>query len=174
MNRRSFCTSVLAAASTAVMSPSRASSAVPRELSFYHTHTGERLDVCYHDGVGYVQDALFSIDYLLRDFRTGEVHPMDRGMLDLLSDLRTVTGRGGRFEIISAFRSKRTNEALRSRSGNVARSSLHLDGRAIDVRLAGFDTARLRDAAIALQRGGVGYYAQSDFVHVDTGRVRRW
>ncbi len=99
---------------------------------------------------------------------------MDSGMLDLLCDLRAVTGRAGRFEIISAFRSKRTNEMLRSRSKNVARSSLHLDGRAIDVRLAGFDTARLRDAAIALQRGGVGYYAQSDFVHVDTGRVRRW
>lgn len=174
MNRRLFCTSFLAAASAAVVSPGRAWAAAPRELSFYHTHTGERLDVCYHDGSSYVQEALSSIDYLLRDFRTGEVQPMDSGMLDLLCDLRAVTGRAGRFEIISAFRSKRTNEMLRSRSKNVARSSLHLDGRAIDVRLAGFDTARLRDAAIALQRGGVGYYAQSDFVHVDTGRVRRW
>ena len=174
MNRRLFCTSLLAVASTAVVPPGRAWAAVPRELSFYHTHTGERLDVCYHDGKTYVQDALSSIDYLLRDFRTGEVHPIDRGALDLLCDLRAVTGHAGRFEIISAFRSERTNEMLRTGSRDVARYSLHIDGRAVDVRLAGFDTARLRDAAIALQRGGVGYYAESDFVHVDTGRIRRW
>jgi uncharacterized protein YcbK (DUF882 family) len=144
------------------------------ELMFRHTHTDESLRVVYRSGGSYVPDALQQIDWLMRDFRTGEVARIDPGLLDILHALRTACG-GESFEIISAFRSPATNERLRKADGKgVATRSLHLDGRAIDVRLTGFHTAALRDAALALAAGGVGYYPESDFVHLDTGRVRRW
>ncbi len=144
-----------------------------RELSFYHTHTSEKLDIVYAENGAYVPEALSAIDYLLRDFRSGDVHSIDPRLLDLLHTVRTRTG-GGHFEVISGFRSPATNEMLRERSGSVARNSMHLKGQAIDVRLTGVDSFRLRRAAVALARGGVGYYPDSDFVHLDTGRVRTW
>ncbi|MCZ7566575.1 MAG: DUF882 domain-containing protein [Burkholderiales bacterium] len=111
---------------------------------------------------------------LLRDFRTGEAHAIDVALLDTLHALCAACG-GRTFEIISGYRSPTTNAMLRRTSvGGVAKRSLHMDGRAIDVRLVGVDTARLRDAAKALGRGGVGYYRESDFVHLDTGRARSW
>jgi uncharacterized protein YcbK (DUF882 family) len=153
-------------------SPS-AAAAQERALAFHHTHTGERLQVVYYAPGGYVADALASVDRLLRDFRTGEQHSIDPRLLDTLCALRLAFG-GGTFEIISGYRSPRTNAMLRRASTGVAENSLHTTGRAIDVRLVGTATTRLRDAAIALGHGGVGYYPESDFIHLDTGRVRTW
>jgi uncharacterized protein YcbK (DUF882 family) len=144
-----------------------------RSLAFRHTHTDERLEVVYFAHGRYLPDGLARIDRVLRDFRTGEIHPIDPHLVDVLFALHVGCG-GGSFEIISGYRSPKTNGMLRRATSGVAARSLHLEGRAIDVRLAGFDTARLRAAAIALGRGGVGYYPDSDFVHLDTGRVRAW
>ena len=152
---------------------SRAAFEAPRALDFLHTHTDEKLSVVYFDKGAYVPDALRAVENLLRDFRTGESHPIDAQLLDILHTLRTAVG-GGTFQVISAYRSPTTNATLAGKSNGVARNSLHMLGKAIDVRLGSRDTAQLRDAAIALARGGVGYYPASDFVHLDTGRVRRW
>lgn len=154
---------------------SRAAAALEtRSLAFSHNHTGERLKTVYFEGGEYLPDALAEINHLLRDFRTGEVWEMDVGLLDTLADLRSLTGSTAEFQIISGYRSPQTNAMLRSASSGVAKRSLHMQGRAIDVRLSGYDTAKLRKAAMSLRRGGVGYYARSDFLHVDTGRVRSW
>jgi uncharacterized protein YcbK (DUF882 family) len=151
-----------------------AAASAPRSLNLHHLHTGERLSLTYYAGGAYIQESLDQIDRLLRDFRTDQVHAIDPRLLDSLHTLRRVCGMAP-FEIISGYRSPKTNEMLRSTGGGgVAERSLHLEGRAIDVRLAGFDTARLRAAAISLGRGGVGYYPESNFVHLDTGRVRTW
>lgn len=150
----------------------RANAPAARSLSFYHTHTGERLSVVYFDG-GYVPESLALLNTLLRDFRTGDVCEIDARLFDTLHELNRACG-PGTFEIISGYRSPQTNSLLHARSNGVATRSLHMEGRAIDVRLAGRDTRKLRDAALALASGGVGYYAGSDFVHIDTGRPRRW
>jgi uncharacterized protein YcbK (DUF882 family) len=160
--------------SAAALSPLAARAAAPRELRFAHLHTGERLAVeCCGPG-RYPADALAAVNHLLRDFRTGEVGAIDTALLDLLQELNAVTGSARPFEVISGYRSAATNDALRARSNGVASRSLHLQGRAIDIRLADVPLSGLRDAALALRRGGVGYYAASRFVHVDTGRVRAW
>lgn len=163
----------LASISLALPFAPAAWASAPRSISFYHTHTGEHLSAVYFERGDYNADALTALNRLLRDFRSGDAGEIDPRLFDTLHALNLACG-PGRFEVISAFRSPRTNALLRSRSGGVADNSLHLQGRAIDVRLAGRDTRRLRDAALALGHGGVGYYAGSDFVHLDTGRVRRW
>jgi len=145
-----------------------------RTLSFYHTHTGDKLAIDYHDGTDYLPQALTEINHYLRDFRTDESYPIDMGLLDILHELKTMTGHSGTFEVISGYRSPKTNASLRSKSGAVAKRSLHMQGKAIDVRLTGFDTRQLHKAAKKLARGGVGYYQKSNFIHVDTGRVRYW
>ena len=147
-----------------------------RELSFYHTHTGKHLNVIYWQDGDYVDSALEEINAFLSDFRTGDRVEMDPALLDVIYDVRESLGGEGTYQIISAYRSPETNEMLRNRSASsgVATKSQHVLGKAIDVRLEGVKTAELRDAAIRLQRGGVGYYEKSDFVHMDTGRVRRW
>jgi uncharacterized protein YcbK (DUF882 family) len=145
-----------------------------RSLSFYHTHTGKRLDVVYFEDGDYVQSGMDEINDFLLDFRTGDIAEMDPKLMDILYDLRAKVGRDEVYEVISAYRSPQTNEMLRSRSGGVARQSQHLLGNAIDVRLRGVAIEDLRDTALAMQRGGVGFYKSSDFVHLDTGRVRRW
>ena len=144
-----------------------------RELAFANLHTGEHLEIAYRERGEYVPEALATLDHLLRDHRTGEIHPIDPALFDLLHDVRAATG-GSVFEVISGFRSQATNRALRARSGGIAERSLHLVGKAIDVRLRGVETARLRRAALHLARGGVGFYPGPDFVHLDTGRVRWW
>lgn len=149
-------------------------SSQPRQLRFAHMHTGEKLDVVYHENGHYLPDALDQVNYLLRDFRSDEVFAMDPALLDFLHDSQQRLGSTGRFEIISGYRSPATNEMLRKRGGGVARNSQHLKGKAIDVRLRGIATADLRQASLELGRGGVGYYPKSDFVHLDTGRVRWW
>jgi len=146
----------------------------PRILNFYHTHTGDKLTVDYHDGTDYITDAVSEINHYLRDFRTDETYPIDLGLLDMLHELKVMTGHNGTFEVISGYRSPKTNAGLRSKSNGVAKRSLHMQGRAIDIRLSGFDTKQLQKAAIKLAKGGVGYYQKSNFIHVDTGRVRRW
>ena len=145
-----------------------------RQLDFYHTHTGESLSIVYFDGKNYDAAALDQINSFLGDFRNGAAHPIDPSTLDILFRLRAELGGKGTFEIISGYRSPQTNAMLRKQGRSVARRSLHMEGKAIDVRLRGVDTARLRDAALKLQLGGVGYYRESDFVHVDSGRVRTW
>lgn len=146
----------------------------PRALIFAHTHTGEHLDVEYFRDGAYVPDALHSVNHFLRDFRTGDIHPIDPGLLDLLHHLTAMTEARAPFQVISGYRSPATNAMLRHRSEGVASGSLHMQGQAIDIRLADVPLPLLRKAALAAGRGGVGYYPASDFVHVDTGRVRHW
>lgn len=145
-----------------------------RRLSLYHTHTGETLDVAYCVRERYCPEALQSINHILRDHRTGEIASIDPGLLDLLHALSRRVGTPSPFHIISGYRSPVTNAKLRDRSRNVARYSLHMAGRAVDIRLPGFDLSSLRRAALDLKRGGVGFYPGSHFVHVDVGRVRFW
>ncbi len=160
---------------TATVAPPRdVRAADARQLSFYHTHTHQSLDVVYYENGEYVDSALTEINRFLKDFRTGDIAEMDPKLLDILHDVRNELGSNETYEVISAYRSPRTNELLRSKSGGVARNSQHLLGNAIDVRLRGVRIEKLRDTALDMQRGGVGFYKQSDFVHVDTGRVRRW
>ena len=147
---------------------------MPRQLTLHHTHTDQVLHVEYWRDGAYVPAALESVNHFLRDFRTGEQVCIDPHLLDVLHTLVLATGTNSPFHVISAYRSPQTNARLRKRSRGVARNSQHLRGRAIDVRLEDVATATLRDAAIALGRGGVGYYANSRFVHVDTGPVRTW
>jgi uncharacterized protein YcbK (DUF882 family) len=145
-----------------------------RQLVLHNTHTLETLRVEYCRDGAYCSDALARIDHVLRDHRTGDVHPMDPDLLDLLHDVASHCGRDAEFEVISGYRSPATNAKLHERSNGVASRSLHMDGKAIDVRLVGCDLESLRDRALNLSRGGVGYYRASQFVHLDTGRVRTW
>ena len=145
-----------------------------RQLSFFHTHTAESLTVTYYRDGGYIESALDELNHFLRDFRTGDRVEMDPAVFDILVEIQDKSGSTGTYQVISAYRSPATNEMLRGKSSGVARNSQHLLGNAIDVRLTDLDTARLRDIALSLERGGVGYYKDSDFVHVDTGRVRQW
>jgi uncharacterized protein YcbK (DUF882 family) len=160
---------------------STAASTVPApheyRLRFYHTHTGERLDVVYRRGDQYIPEALDELDHFLRDHRTGDVRHFDPHLFDLLHDLTASLGdSGGEIDVICGYRTPRSNEFLRTRNPHtgVAEHSLHMQAEAIDIRLPGIPTSELRDAALRLQRGGVGYYRSSDFVHVDVGRVRHW
>ena len=144
-------------------------------LRFYHTHTGERLDIVYRHGDTYDSHAEAQINQYLRDYRTGDVREYEPRLLDLLHDLMMSLGRpDGEINVVCGYRTPKTNEYLRSHGHGVAQHSLHMQAMAIDIRIPGVPTAKIRDAALAMRRGGVGYYAASDFVHVDVGRVRRW
>jgi uncharacterized protein YcbK (DUF882 family) len=146
-----------------------------RRLRLHHTHTGESIDIVYKRGETYVPEAVAQIEHCLRDHRTGDVHRFDARLFDLLADLTASVGRPDAFvEVICGYRAPWSNRFLRSKSKGVAGHSLHMQAQAIDIRVPGVKTSELRDAALALRRGGVGYYARSDFVHVDVGRVRRW
>lgn len=145
-----------------------------RQLRFTHTHTNERLTVEFFSGQSYGREALASVNHFLRDFRTGDVHQIDPALLDLLDRLAATTGTREPYQVISGYRSPATNEMLRQHSERVASGSLHMQGKAIDIRLGDVPLKRLRDAALSLKVGGVGFYPGSNFVHVDTGRVRSW
>jgi uncharacterized protein YcbK (DUF882 family) len=145
-----------------------------RRLGFKHLHTGETLDVAYWENGAYVPDALGAVNHVLRDWRTGQVHVIEPKLLDLLTALQSRLGKDERFDVICGYRSAATNAMLHDRSSEVAVHSLHLVGQAIDIHLPGVELASLRDAAMSLGLGGVGYYPESDFVHVDIGRVRHW
>lgn len=150
--------------------------AAPRErrLAFENLHTGESLRCVYWRDGAYVPDALAGIDRTLRDHRSDEVAPIDRGLLDALHALHRSLGSSAPFQVISGYRSPATNAKLRAEGHGVARRSFHMRGMAADVALADRDVAELRRAALALGAGGVGYYPESGFVHVDVGPVRRW
>ena len=138
-------------------------------------HTGQHLDVIYRRGSTYLQDALAKLDVFLRDHRTGETHHYDPRVFDLLSALTATAGRpDAEIHIICGYRTPASNEFLRTHTSGVAKHSLHMEAEAIDIRLPGVKTSQLRDIALSLGRGGVGYYPASDFIHVDVGRVRRW
>lgn len=146
-------------------------------LRFYHTHTHERLDIVYRRGDAYIPEALDQLDHYLRDHRTGDVRHFDPRLFDLLYDLTSsLDDSGGEIDVICGYRTPWSNEYLRSRSAHtgVALHSLHMQAEAIDIRLPGIPTSEVRDAAMRLQLGGVGYYRASNFVHVDVGRVRHW
>ena len=144
-------------------------------LRLYHTHTRQHLEVVYRRGGEYIASALAKLDAFLRDHVTGEVHHFEPRLFDVLSELTAATGLpDAEINIICGYRTPRTNEYLRTHTSGVAKNSLHMRAEAIDIRLPGVRTSRLRDIALALGRGGVGYYAGSDFIHVDVGRVRRW
>jgi len=143
-------------------------------LAFHNTHTGDRLNLTYFEQGRYIKDALHEINHLFRDYHDGTVHPIDPALLDQLYDLKHTLEVRKPFHIVSGYRSPATNADLRKHSDGVAKNSLHMEGRAIDIRIEGLDTIRIRNAALAMQRGGVGYYEKSDFVHLDTGSVRTW
>lgn len=175
LSRRRFLrTSAVAVPAIGLPSFVLAAPAKPRGLRFYHTHTGERLDITYHQDGVYLTDALGELKHLLRDFRSNESAEIDPTLLDFLYAAQQRLGSTGTYEIISAYRSPTTNTMLRRNGGGVAKRSLHMQGKAIDVRLTDVDTRHLRQVGVELAKGGVGYYAKSNFVHLDTGRVRRW
>lgn len=145
-----------------------------RTLGFVHTHTGEKLSAVYWADGAYQPDGLAEIYHLLRDFRSGDVSPINTRLLDLLHSLTTALDTSADFHVISGYRSPATNKMLANNSRGVAKHSLHMDGLAIDIRIPGRDLADVRRVALSLQGGGVGYYPASDFVHVDVGRVRQW
>jgi uncharacterized protein YcbK (DUF882 family) len=144
-------------------------------LRLYNTHTAERIELVYRRGDQYLPGALAKLDYFLRDHRTGDVRHFDPRLYDILSDLASSIGYpGGQIDIICGYRTTSTNESLRAHTTGVAKNSLHIQAEAIDLRMLGIDTLQLRQAALALHRGGVGYYPHSDFIHIDVGRVRQW
>ena len=166
-----------AAVLAAGLLPGRARAAGPgidRWLELRNTHTGEELAIVYRAASGLVATAVEQLNWLLRDHRANVAHPIDAPLFDQLADLAAAAGVEPRFEIISGYRSPASNAQLADASSGVARHSLHMEGRAIDVRLRGVSCATLRDLALQAGRGGVGYYRRSDFVHLDTGRVRAW
>jgi uncharacterized protein YcbK (DUF882 family) len=144
-------------------------------LRLYNTHTGERMEIAYRRGDQYVSGALAKLDYFLRDHQTGDARHFDPRLYDILYDLTASIGHpDGEIDIVCGYRTSTTNESLRAHTTGVAKNSLHIQAEAIDLRMPGIDTLKLRQAALALRRGGVGYYPHSDFIHVDTGRVRQW
>ncbi len=145
-----------------------------RRLAFQNLHTGEHLKVVYWQGGDYVRPALDQIDHIMRDYRTNQVKPIDPALLDLLHKLHGALETREPFQIVSGYRSPKTNARLAAHSGGVAKRSMHVKGKAIDIRLESRDTRQIHRAALALKAGGVGYYPKSDFVHVDVGKVRSW
>lgn len=145
-----------------------------RGLRFLNIHTGERVAAVYHDTGGRVPEALAEINHVLRDWRTSEVATIDPALLDYLHALKTKLATDAEFHVISGYRSPKTNAKLASKSNAVAKKSLHMQGRAIDVAVPGFSVAELSEAALSLKMGGVGSYSKSGFVHLDTGHFRRW
>jgi uncharacterized protein YcbK (DUF882 family) len=156
-------------------SPTPSQAAADHRLRLYNTHTGERLDIVFRRDDRYMPDALAKLDYFLRDHNTNEVRHFDPRLYDILADLTASVGHpSGEIEIVCGYRTPSTNESLRAHTNGVAKNSLHIQAEAIDLRMPGIDTLKLRRAALALRRGGVGYYPHSDFIHVDVGRVRQW
>lgn len=165
----------IAGAALPFVRPAVAAVPRPRALAFDHTHTGEQISIVYAKGEHYVPDALRRLNHFMRDHYSGEVGRMDPRLFDLLYRLQRELGTSESFHVISAYRCPQTNANLRKTGGGgVARRSLHMDGQALDIRLPGTPLTDLRDAALSLRGGGVGFYPREQFVHVDIGRVRSW
>ena len=176
-DRRDFLRWSLAAAGGLLLPWTNAAAAgrsAARQLEFYNLHTGESLTALYWQQGHYVAGGLSEIDYVLRDFRTGDVHPIDPYLLDLVHSLRLKIEYDGPVHVISGYRSPKTNAMLAQRSGKVAKNSYHVKGMAIDLRLPGRRLEDVRATAMQLAGGGVGFYPESQFVHMDTGPVRAW
>ncbi|MCI5050044.1 MAG: DUF882 domain-containing protein [Rickettsiales bacterium] len=184
LSRRQFLQGSAAAATSLVIAPSAmatyqitpyafSEASKKKTLSFYHTHTGESLETVFYDG-GLVRDGLVKANRILRDHRSGDVIEMDSELLFTLHDIKEQLGTDEPFHIISGYRSPKTNAMLRSKGKGVAKKSFHMRGMAIDIRVPGIKTSGIRDLAKEMQRGGVGYYSSSDFVHLDTGPARFW
>ena len=145
-----------------------------KTLSLAHHHTGDNLSLTYYEQGRYIHSALEEISYFLRDYHNDAVHSVDPALLDQLYDVKLLLGVNKPFHIVSGYRSPQTNASLRRHNRGVARQSLHMEGRAVDIRMEGVSSKTIRDAALALQRGGVGFYPSSNFVHLDTGDLRTW
>ena len=173
--RRFLVASAQAAAALILPPPLVCWARAPRKypLSFFHTHTEECLKIVHIPG-RHSRSVQKKIKRFLRDFRTGDTHPIDLALLDVLCRIQSVTGSRGTIEIISGYRSPQTNRVLSKTTHGVAKKSLHMKGRAVDIRITDVSTAKVRNVATALKTGGVGYYAKSDFVHLDTGQFRTW
>jgi uncharacterized protein YcbK (DUF882 family) len=171
LSRRSFVKSTL----VIVAGPRllKAAGQEARSLSFDNLHTAEKLKVVYWADGGYVPESLTAINRVLRDHRTGAIHPIDQRLLNLLWEVRAQLDTTEPFQIISGYRSPATNALLREHSNGVASHSLHMDGMAADVKIAGRSLELIKKVAISMKSGGVGYYP-SQFVHIDVGRVRTW
>lgn len=161
--------------SAAAVTPSSTDVEPAYRLRLYHTHTDEHIDIVYRRGDTYIPEALEQLNYFLRDSRNGTVADFDPRLFDLLNDLTASVGRpDGEIDVVCGYRTPETNRMLRRRSRRVAKHSLHMEAMAIDIRVPGVTTRELRDAALDLHRGGVGYYRRKAFVHVDVGPVRKW
>jgi uncharacterized protein YcbK (DUF882 family) len=178
ISRRSFLARVGVAAAGAMLVPSTTvfakSLTTERQLTLFNQHTDEALSIVCCPQRQYDQRVLARFNNLLRDHRTDQVYPMDPALLDLLYAVTVLTRSRGEFTVLSGYRTPETNDLLRKSGHGAAEHSLHMQGKAIDLRMADVDTRSTREAALALQQGGVGYYPSSDFVHIDTGTVRSW
>jgi uncharacterized protein YcbK (DUF882 family) len=173
--RNFACGALLTLGSPALAQPSKSRLQLPKSLAFLNPHTGDKLKLTYFERGRFIKSALREINFVLRDYRTGDVHMIDTDLLDQLHDLKLMLGMANRpFHIVSGYRSPYTNTRLHYENSGVANNSLHMQGRAIDIRIEGVHTRHIRNAAFALRRGGIGYYPESDFVHLDTGKFRTW
>lgn len=145
-----------------------------RRISFRNSHTGEIFSGVYRVGDKYLPDAFDRINIVMRDFRSNELFPIDPRVIDIIYSVHQLTQRSEPYEVLSGYRCPKTNAGLRKHGEGVAKNSLHMTGQAVDLRLPGFETKQIRNLAISLKAGGVGYYPKSDFVHMDTGDVRTW
>ncbi len=177
-SRRRFLKSLIYSSAIAISSPKLAQAAFSgfafKRLSFEHHHTGSNIDITYFEQGRYIESALKEINYFMRDYHNNLVHAVDPRLLDQLHDLKLFLGVKKPFHVVSGYRSPETNASLRRQSSGVAKHSLHMEGKAIDIRIEGVAVKTIRDAALTLQRGGVGYYPNENFVHLDTGDIRTW
>lgn len=177
LHRRKILTLGAAGLGAALLSPPSMAKMLKQEhrsLALHNLHTGEKLRATFWEKGHYLDDALVEINHVLRDHRTGDVHQIDPHLLDLLHALNRKIDYKAPFQVISGYRSPETNQALRNASSKVAKHSYHMKGQAIDINVPGFELSELHKAALAMRKGGVGYYPASNFIHVDTGNVRSW
>jgi uncharacterized protein YcbK (DUF882 family) len=172
--KRLACGSLLAMGIPNIVQAAFSGFTAHKTLSLEHHHTGENLTLTYYEQGRYIHGALEEISYFMRDYHNGAVHSIDPALLDQLYDVKLLLGVNKPFHIVSAYRSPETNASLRRHSRGVARQSLHMEGRAIDIRMEGMSANTIRNAALMVQNGGIGFYPRSNFVHLDTGELRTW
>lgn len=177
-SRRDFLKTLAATSAITLATPKLAQAAFSgfdvKRLALEHHHTGASIDVTYYENGRYLKDALQEINFFMRDYHNNLVHAVDPALLDQLHDLKLFLGVNKPFHVVSGYRSPETNASLRKNSRGVAKHSLHMEGKAIDIRMEGIAVKSIRDAALTLQRGGVGYYPNENFVHLDSGDIRTW
>jgi uncharacterized protein YcbK (DUF882 family) len=174
LSRRRLIGAAAAAATVGFVVPVPAVSFAPRSVSLYNVHTGEWLRTVYWADGHYIREAVRDINWILRDHHSDEIRPMDAGVLDVLGMLRDRLDTYDPFLVVCGYRSPTTNMRMYLRHEGVAKHSYHIKGMAVDLRSERRDLSQIRDAALSLRSGGVGYYPRSDFVHVDCGPIRRW